>query len=148
MTEKKSVSIKDAECIQNAILEIVKQAELPFTPTNKNVLWNNLPDTLSIGLFPMQGAVYERKYVNGVYTASYPFRMVYRSYPKTNQETIDSQNTLTELAKWMETCEIELTSGDAIEKINRTSSTFPIGATEKDQEYAVNMTITYTGKEN
>lgn len=145
-TKQKPISIVDAESIQNSIIQIVMKYEnLPFKPTQANVLWNNLATGRGIGLFPLQGAVYTRKYVSGLYTALYPFRIVYRSAPKSNAETIDSQNILDELSKWMETCSISI-DGISIDKIERTSQTFPIGQTEQDQEYAINMAITYTGR--
>lgn len=146
MAKQNPISIKDATNIQNAIVSIVMKYEnFPFKPTQANVLWNNLATGRGIGLFPLQGAVYQKKYVSGLYTALYPFRIVYRSAPKSNEETIDSQNVLVDLSEWMEECDISIDS-ISIDKIERTSNVFPIGQTEKDQEYAINMAITYTSK--
>ena len=77
MDEKESLTIKDSESAQNAILSLIqKYPNFPvgFKADNKTVKWNGINDTTSIGIFPLQGAVYLKKYVSGSYSHSSRFR--------------------------------------------------------------------------
>ena len=77
MDEKESLTIKDSESAQNAILSLIqKYPNFPvgFKSDNKTVKWNGINDTTSIGIFPLQGAVYLKKYVSGSYSHSSRFR--------------------------------------------------------------------------
>lgn len=59
--EKESLTIKDAEYVPEALLQhIMGYPDYPkeFKPSHKNVIWNNLIAEHSIGVFPLQGAVY------------------------------------------------------------------------------------------
>ena len=145
--EKTPLTIKDAESVQNALIQlIIKYPDYPtgFKASQENVVWNNLITERSFGIFPLQGAFYLKKYVSGSFRAQFPFRIVYRSYPKGNPETIASQNLLNELGRYLEECGIDFKDNSVtLERVERTSIAFPIGASPTDQEYAINMKLIY-----
>lgn len=148
--EKESLTIKDAEYVPEALLQhIMGYLDYPkeFKPSHKNVIWNNLIAEHSIGVFPLQGAVYLKKYISGSFKAQFPFRIVYRSYPKSNPETIASQQLLENLGRYLEECGISFkNSAVTLESVERTSVAFPIGEKATDQEYAINMKLIYSVK--
>ena len=100
MEEAEKLTISDAENAQKAILNLILQySKFPnqFRATNKNVKWNSIEEGTSIGIFPLPGAKYIKRYINGSYKAQMPFQIVYRSSPGTNNDSIGSQEVLEEL---------------------------------------------------
>lgn len=144
---KEPLSITDAESVNEAILEMVMVfGEYPetFEPSHENIKWNSINEDSSIGLFPMSGGIYVKKYIDGSYVAQFPFRIVYKSSPTTNPGTLNSQETLEKLAKWMETCSVSFSDEHIrFESISRTSPVYGSGQTITDQEYTVTMQLRY-----
>ena len=147
MDEKESLAIKDSESAQNAILSLIqKYPNFPvgFKADNKTVKWNGINDTTSIGIFPLQGAVYLKKYVSGSYSAQFPFQIVFRSSPTTNKASIDAQNVVDSLGKWLESAGVEFNDQNmSLEGISRTSVAFPASRNEKQLGYGINMQLKY-----
>ena len=147
MDEKESLTIKDSESAQNAILSLIqKYPNFPvgFKADNKTVKWNGINDTTSIGIFPLQGAVYLKKYVSGSYSAQFPFQIVFRSSPTTNKASIDAQNVVDSLGKWLENAGVEFNDTHmSLEGISRTSVAFPVSQNEKQLGYGINMQLKY-----
>ena len=147
MDEKESLTIKDSESAQNAILSLIqKYPNFPvgFKADNKTVKWNGINDTTSIGIFPLQGAVYLKKYVSGSYSAQFPFQIVFRSSPTTNKASIDAQNVVDSLGKWLESAGVEFKDAHmSLEGISRTSVAFPASQNEKQLGYGINMQLKY-----
>ena len=147
MDEKESLTIKDSESAQNAILSLIqKYPNFPvgFKADNKTVKWNGINDTTSIGIFPLQGAVYLKKYVSGSYSAQFPFQIVFRSSPTTNKASIDAQNVVDSLGKWLESAGVEFKDAHMrLEGISRTSVAFPASQNEKQLGYGINMQLKY-----
>ena len=147
MDEKESLTIKDSESAQNAILSLIqKYPNFPvgFKADNKTVKWNGINDTTSIGIFPLQGAVYLKKYVSGSYSAQFPFQIVFRSSPTTNKASIDAQNVVDSLGKWLENAGVEFNDANmSLEGISRTSVAFPVSQNEKQLGYGINMQLKY-----
>ena len=115
-----------------------------FKADNSTVKWNNLNDGTSIGIFPLQGAIYLKKYISGSYVAQMPFQMIYKSSPTTNKASIDAQEMLNSLAAWMEESGIEFKDPHlTLEAITRTSPVFGGNQNEKTVTYAVNMQLKY-----
>lgn len=141
------LKISDAESAYKAILEMVLQyPSFPrgFTADNTTVRWNMTSKTTSIGLFPLQGAVYLRKYINGSYTAALPFEIIYKTSTTTNKATIEVQDFLADLGRWMESCDIEFSNGITFDSISRTTPVFIAAQDEKQTEYAVNLQLNYS----
>ncbi len=147
MEEKEVLTIRDAENAQKGILELVlAYPDYPesFSADNSTVKWNTLGEESSIGLYPMQGAKYIKRYVSGSYVAQMPFQMLFKSSPATNKATIDAQELLTLLADWMEEKRINFADQHfSLEAIERTSPVFGNGQNEKETIYAVNMQLRY-----
>ena len=147
MDEKEKLTIKDSECAQKAILSLILQyPRFPktFKADNTSVRWNSINETTSVGIFPLQGAVYLQKYVSGSYTAQIPFQIVYKSSPTTNKASIDAQTVLEELGKWLEDSGIEFKDTHMrLEGISRTSNVFSLSQDEKQMGYGVNMQLKY-----
>ncbi len=147
MAEAEKLTIRDAENAQKAILALVlKYPGFPrtFKADNSTVKWNGINNGTSIGIFPLQGAIYLKKYVSGSYTAQMPFQMVFRSSPTTNKGSVDAQTVLEELGKWLQESGIEFKDQHmTLEAIERTSQVFSFGQNEKVTDYAVNMQLRY-----
>ena len=147
MNEKEMMTIEDSESAQKAILSLVmKYPSFPktFKADNSSVKWHGLEDKTSIGIFPLQGAIYLKKYVSGSYTAQIPFQIVFRSSPTTNKANIDAQTVLEGLAKWLERSGIEFKDQNMkLEGIFRTSNVFSSKQDENKVDYGINMQIKY-----
>ena len=147
MEEAEKLTIKDAESAQKAILALVLQYTGftgTFKATNTTVKWNSINDGTSVGIFPLQGAIYLKKYISGSYTAQLPFQIVFRSSPTTNKASIDAQTVLEDLGRWLEESGIEFKDHHMkLESINRTSPVYSFGQNEKKTDYAVNMQLKY-----
>jgi len=142
--------ISDAESIYNAILKLVisyPNYPASFTPSQTTVLWNSIPQTNGIGLFPMQGAIYLRRYVSGSYVAQVPFRIVYKTGLTNNSGKINSQVLIENVGKWLETCGIDFKDSNfTLESIQRTSPVYLIDQDEKTTSLAVNLQAKYSFK--
>ena len=147
MDEKERLTNEDSESAQKAILSLVlKYPDFPktFKADNSSVKWNGIEDKTSIGIFPLQGAIYLKKYVSGSYTAQMPFQIVFRSSPTTNKANIDAQNVLEGLAKWLERSGIEFKDQNMkLEGISRTSNVFSSTQDENKVDYGINMQLKY-----
>ena len=67
MEEKEKLTIQDAENAQKGVLALaMAYPDYPklFKADNTTIRWNSVNTERSIGLFPMQGAVYLKKYVS------------------------------------------------------------------------------------
>ena len=150
MADAEKLTIKDAESAQKAILALIlKYPDFPksFKADNTTVKWNNINDGMSIGIFPLQGAVYLKKYISGSYTAQMPFQIVYRSSPTNNKTSIDAQTVVESLGAWLEESGIEFKDSNmTLENISRTSPVFSSGQNEGKTDYAVNMQLKYVNK--
>lgn len=148
MEEKERLTIRDAENAGKGIMALVMAyPDYPkgFKADNQTVKWNSINEGRSIGIIPLQGAVYIEKYINGSYTAQMPFQLVYRSSPTTNKSSMDAQQMLNDLAAWMEESSMEFRDPHMkLEAITRTSPVFGGGQDEKITDYAVNMQLKYS----
>lgn len=148
MDEKEKLTVGDSENAQKSIISLVLQyPDFPstFKANNTSIRWNRINDTTSIGIFPLQGAVYLKKYVSGSYAAQMPFQIVFRSSPTTNKASIDAQTALEELGKWLENSGgVEFKDPRMqLEGISRTSNVFSFSQDEKHADYGINMQLKY-----
>lgn len=147
MADVEHLTVSDAENAASAVLALVLQyPDFPktFKANHKNVLWAKLADTTSIGIYPLQGAQYIKKYVSGSYTAQFPFEIIFQSSPTTNKESIDAQSVLDGLAKWLETVGVEFKDQHMqLESIGRTSVVYPVQQDTKQIGYGVCMQLKY-----
>ncbi len=148
MEEKQELlTVKDATSVQKGVLELVigyPNYPAGFTADNSTVKWSNLSEYRSIGLFPMQGAVYLKRYVSGSYEAQLPFQMAYKCSVDTNRANIDDQTMLEKLAEWLEDSGITFSDPKMqLESIERTSLVFVAEKNDNTVTYAVNMKLKY-----
>ena len=152
MAELKPLALSDAESVYDGILELVKKfPEYPaaFKPSNQTILWNTTADGTCIGLFPLQGAVYLRKFIDGSYVGLLPFEVVYKTSLTTNKANIAAQRFLTALCAWLEACNIDFTDTKlTLESIERTTPCFVATQSEKYTELAINMQLKYSFSNN
>lgn len=148
MEEVEHLTVGDAENAASAVLALVLQYPVfpkTFKANNKTVRWNTTSDdSTSIGIFPLQGARYIKKYVSGSYTAQFPYQIIFRSSPTTNKTSIDAQTVLDSLAAWMEDAVVEFKDVHMqLEAISRTSVVCPVYQDTKQIGYGVNMKLKY-----
>lgn len=150
MAEAEKLTIADAENGYKAIHSLVcafPNYPKSFTADAKTVQWNMVGTSTSIGLYPLPGAIYLRKYISGSYKAQLPFQIVYKTSITTNAATINAQTMLENLAKWLETCGIDFEDENMVlESIARQTPVFVIKQDEKTTEYAVNLQLIYSMK--
>ena len=151
MERKELLSITDAESIQNAILQLVMTyPEYPesFEPSYETIKWNGVNQDASIGLFPLPGAVYLKRYIYGGYKAQFYFAIRYRSSPQSANASINSQMLVENIAKWLEKCAINFNDGKTtIESITRTSQVYSPEQDDKNQDNIINMRVIYEYEE-
>lgn len=148
MEEIEHLTVGDAENAASAVLALVLQyPNFPktFKANNRTVRWNTTSDdSTSIGIFPLQGAQYIKKYVSGSYTAQFPYQIIFRSSPTTNKTSIDAQIVLDDLAKWLEGAGVEFKDVHMqLEAISRTSVVCPVYQDTKQVGYGVSMQLKY-----
>lgn len=150
MAEPQFLTIADAESGYRAISDlIIKYGGFPttFKASNTTVRWNMVSDTTCIGLYPLQGAIYLRKYISGSYVAQLPFQIIYKASTTTNKASIEAQDLVTNLAKWLEDCDVKfLDEHITLEEIVRTTPVYIVSQSEKYTEYAVNLNFNYSYK--
>ena len=143
MEEPEKLTIRDAENAGKGLLALVMAyPDYPkgFKADNSTVKWNSINEDRSIGVFPIQGAAYLRKYVDGSYVA----QIIYKCSPTTNKASVDAQEMINNLAAWMEESGIEFKDPHlTLEAITRTSPVFGGNQNEKTVTYAVNMQLKY-----
>lgn len=150
MADAEKLTISDAENAYKGILELVKKyPDFPstFKASNSNILWNTTSNTPCIALFPLQGAIYLKKYIDGSYVGLLPFEVVYKTSPTTNKANIDAQAMITDLCSWLEDCGIDFSDTKmTLESIERTTPAFVITQDANGTELAINMQLKYTYK--
>ena len=147
MEKPKMMTVKDVENSQKGILALIlAYPGYPqgFKADNTTVKWNSIGEERSIGVFPMQGARYTKKYVDGSYVAQIPLQIEYKSSPTSNKANIEAQELLGNLTEWMEESGMEYKDPHFVfEAIERTSPLFGGEQNEKNVIYAVNMVMKY-----
>ena len=122
MAEPEKLTIRDAENAQKGILALaLAYPDYPklFKADNTTIRWNSIKADRSIGLFPIQGAVYLKK-------------------------SIEAQEMLNNLAAWMEESGIEFKDPHlALQSITRTSPVYGGEQDEKTVVYAINIQLKY-----
>lgn len=141
-----TLSIAEQSSIAEAVLRLVAVA--PDIPPGLSPLWSDMDKGESIGIFPIQGAVYLKKDILGGFMAQFPFRILYRSVSDGNGERIESQDALWKIAQWLEQIPYPpLTEGRIIESIEPKSPAFPVGKDESGDLYQCNLNLIYRKEE-
>lgn len=149
--ERTPLQIADAENTYSAIMEMVKEFpdyENWIDPEDEDaVIWNGISEGTGIGIFPLQGAYYIKRYVSGSYVAQLPFQIQFKCAPTSNQGRMECQTLLNDLARWMEENSMKVKDEHiSFESINRTSPVFGANQDVENTIYAVNMQLRFQFK--
>ena len=148
MDEIKPLSITDAENVYKPILDLViKHQGYPsqFKASNAAVRWNGIGKDGGVGLFPLAGAIYLSRYVDGSYRAQFPFQIILRRSPTANKDSMEAQLELENLGKWLEECAIAFKDDRlSLESIKRTSPVFCAAQDQSHTDYGINMQLIYS----
>jgi len=144
-----TLSATDMESVYEAVKTLVLGfSDFPswFTANNGTVKWNFATSGTCIGLYPLQGAHYLKKYVSGSYVALFPFSILFKTNANTtNTATEEVFETMDALSKYMEACAVDFTDPHVrLDKIERTSPVYMQGQTDKELIIAVSMRLKYT----
>lgn len=113
---EKQIEILNAEeqdAIGQAVFLLVK--ECPAIPAGIKVRYGDIADN-TIGIFAQQSAVVTKRYISGIFTAQFPFVVLYRSKPTTDSDRIAREEILTNIAKWLSGRKITINGSDYILK--------------------------------
>lgn len=148
MADPIPMTISDQESASKAILGLLIQyPDYPdgFEGNHKTVLYNSIGEEQSIGIFPLQGAIYLKKYVSGSYVGQVPFEVVYKSSPTKNASMLKAQELLENIGKWLESCNIAFSdSRIVLQSLVRTSPVFSVAQNEKETQLGQTYRLTYS----
>lgn len=141
--QPQQLSIAEQTTISEAIMRLINSWS--GLPTGITPQWQMVDGTESMGVIPLQGAVYIKKDILGGFTAQYPFEVLYDTSPKNNKQRLAKQKVLDDLGEWLEAAEYpELTDNRTIISIERTTTSFLAGRKESGEElYQCNMMLKY-----
>lgn len=97
--DKERLSGIEQESVLKMIVDMVREypdlngMEVGFESLNK--------DGASIGIYGIQGAVVEKRFINGTFIGTVPFGIIYRSQPKTDNQRLGKIEFLNMLARWL-----------------------------------------------
>lgn len=104
MATKKAFDIDGAEAVSKVLLNLLNT--FPGLGTGKKIQFSILSKSSGIGLFPTSGAALlsNREYITGLVKQEclYPFNIVYRAAPKTEEQKLRIKEFLDNLGKWLE----------------------------------------------
>jgi len=114
----------------------------------------------AVGIFPMAGTVYLKRYVSGMFVGRYNFYLLYRVRPADDETKIAEENRLDALAAFLEGKPVAfggepyqlqgrpvLTDGRKITSIQRVNNAYLLGILEDgSMDFRVDIQIEYTKK--
>lgn len=160
MADKQALGIEEQEAMTRAVGLMVQ--ECPVVKSRKAVV--RIEDILtapgSIGVFPLQGSVYLRRYISGAFVGQYLFMLRYRVRPGGDESKIIAADALDQIGRWIEGAAVTvnnteyqlseypgLTEGRTIDSIERQTNAFLAALTEDGTaDYQINLKVTYSRK--
>lgn len=161
MSEQKEcvIDVNGSEIVSTALLKLLN--EFPGLE-GKHIKFSTLEDKTGLGFFPTSGAVLisHRTSITGHVwqECAYPFNIIYRVSPKTEQQKLRIKEFLDALGKWLEQQPItvggsdiqlhdypKLDEGRIIKSIKRTSPGHLNGVYQDGvEDWLVSITLRYT----
>lgn len=157
--EKKyeALSTEEQEAIGKAIYGIM--TECPAIPKSIRKSYGDI-NSNTIGMFAENGAIVRERFVSGAFIAQFPFTLLYRSKPDSDDERMAREQTLSNIAKWLCGKEIEqngntyqlseypaLTDGRNITGIEQRQNVYQAGKLEDGSvDYQVHLIVEYKKK--
>jgi hypothetical protein len=159
LKKEQVIDVNGSEIVSTALLKLLN--EFPGLD-GKRIKFSTLEDKSGIGFFPTSGAVLisHVKSITGhvAQECAYPFNVLYRAAPKTEQQKLRIKEFLDMLGKWLEQQPItvngensqlheypKLDEGRVIKSINRTSPGHLNGVYQDGvEDWLVSVTLRYT----
>lgn len=157
MGEKQALDIDEQQAMTRAVGLMLQKCP---AVTNRQIT-ARVEDLLTtpgiIGIFPLNGSVYLKKYISGAFVGQHAFMLKYRTSPSDDEGKIDAADLLDRIGQWLEGREVtidgemyqlesypDLTDGREITSIERTSNAF-LNALAPDgtADYQINFKVQY-----
>lgn len=156
---RETLNITEQETIAKALILLLKQNPIFSGKTAYNM--QEIKDN-GLGLFPLQGTVYEKRFLDNSFYAIYAFAIRYRIALKSDEQKVKEQDKLSLLAQWLEGKVITvnntqyqlteypaLTDNRTIREIMRTSDVYLADAFDDGScDYQIQMRLRYFRKGN
>lgn len=101
---KHPIDIDGSDLMSKLLLELLNT--FPGLPKGKEIMFSTLQDTGGIGFFPTSGAAIlsSKESITGhvEQTCLYPFMLVYRAAPKSQEQRMRIKELLDTIGKWLE----------------------------------------------
>lgn len=150
MSEEKVEYLNSTEfnIVGGALFDLV--AACPYIPEGLVPKFQSVDEKVSIGLFTLPGAKYNKWDIAGGFTAQVNFQVAYKSFPTTNEQRLESQAIVDNIVSWLENTESLplLTDGRKITKITASNSVPYKDATGNDASvtFAADAVMEYRKK--
>lgn len=89
-------------------------------------------DIKGIGLFDLQGAKYNARYIDGSFEAQYPFSVLIRKVCTSDKQILDMTSFADGLGEYIESAKIDIGSDRRITSLVQTVATFVQGKTDNN----------------
>lgn len=153
------LTVSEQDAISKALILLLQQNPIFTGKTAYNL--QDIKDN-GMGLYPLQGTVYEKKYLDGSFYANYAFAIRYRIALKDDEKKSREQEKLSKLGQWLEGDPVTvgtatyqlteypaLTDGREIREITRTSDVFLADAFDDGTvDYQIQLQLKYYKKNN
>lgn len=148
------LNVDEQDAIEKALFLLIQ--ECPAIPSGVSVKYGDIANN-TIGVFAQQGAVITKRYISGTFCAQFPFDILYRSKPTTDNDRIAREETLGNIAKWLSGKEIvvngvryvlnaypQLSEGRKITGIEQLQTVFLAGKlSDGNVDYRVKLRLDY-----
>lgn len=155
--EKQVLDIEEQKAVTRAVAVLLQKCP---AVTNRKIT-TRVEDLMTtpgvIGIFPLNGSVYLKKYISGSFVGQHSFMLKYRTVPSDDEARIDAADMLDRIGQWLEGRRItidgseyelseypELSDGREIVSIERQSNAF-LNALMQDgsADYQINLKVQY-----
>jgi len=148
------LSVEEQDAMGKTLFLLIQKC--PVIPKGVNVRYGDITGN-TISIFPQKGAVVTARYINGIFKAQFPFMILYRSKPTTDNDRIAREETLGNIARWLSGRKItvnnseymlseypQLSEGRKITGIEQLQTVYIAGKLEDGNvDFSVNMKLDY-----
>lgn len=151
------LSIEEQDIIGKAVYEMLK--ECPMIQNGIAVQYGSITNN-SISVFAVSGAIVSKRYINGGFIGLFPFVIRYRSKPTNNEDRIQRENLMNQIANWLSGKETTynnvkheiseypaMTEGREIKEIEQQQNAYIVSkADDGTVDFQVSMRLKYNKK--
>ena len=148
--EKERLSKTEYDKVGEMLLELI--AECPYIPTDlknsPNIFYQSMGTGKCIGIMTLPGAKYVKKYVSGSFVTQVGFRVMYKSSPTNNLQTINAQSAVDNIMGWLEDIDNlpSLSGGRTVTKITASNSFLDDIGDDKSTVFSADAVMEYEKK--